>query len=155
MQSMRLNNGCIMGCYDEFASFNDSLDKGSSGSSEKARYLSLYSGTKWSKKTKTSGCVEVDDPRFNMIAFTQPFYATQFARTNQVDGFFQRFLLSIPKERYVKIKEKRDEINKEEELIDMKLVMNNIYNRCVNQPLVLTLNHDAVELYEKLPRFSG
>ena len=30
----------------------------------------------------------------------------------------------------------------------MKLVMNNIYNRCVNQPLVLTLNHDAVELYE-------
>ena len=33
MQSMHANNGCIMGCYNEFATFNDNLDKGNSGSS--------------------------------------------------------------------------------------------------------------------------
>lgn len=47
MQCLRLNGDCMMGCHDEFASFNDNLDKGTSGSSERARYLSLYSATAW------------------------------------------------------------------------------------------------------------
>ena len=148
MQTMRLNNGCIMGCYGEFASFNDNLDKGSSGSSEKARYLSLYSGTTWSMKMKTSGCVEMQDPRFNMIAFTQPYYATQFPRNNQMDGFFQRFLISVPKETYIKIKEKRELIEKQEDLVDMHGIMECIYHRCVNQPLTLSLDDEAMDLYE-------
>jgi len=33
-------------------------------------YRSLYSGSTSSKKTKTSGCLEMHDLRFNMIAFT-------------------------------------------------------------------------------------
>ena len=71
MQSMRLNNGTVMAWHDEFSTFNDSLDKGNSGSCEKSRYLSLYSGSSWSKKTKTSGNIEVIDPRLNMFAFMQ------------------------------------------------------------------------------------
>ena len=55
MQCLRLNDECMLGSHDEFASFNDNLDKGSSGNSERARYVSLYSATSWSKKTKTSG----------------------------------------------------------------------------------------------------
>ena len=104
MQSMRLNNGTVMACHDEFSTFNDSLDKGNSGSCEKSRYLSLYSGASWSKKTKTSGNIEVIDPRLNMFAFTQPYYAAQFARNNLSDGFYQRFLISVPREVYVKRK---------------------------------------------------
>jgi len=95
-----------MGCYDEFASFNDNLDKGTSGSSEKAR-LSLYSGSTWSKKTKTSGCFEMHDPRFNMIAFTQPYYTAQFARSNQLDGFFIRDSYSQCLKKYTSRSKKR------------------------------------------------
>ena len=36
MKSMKDNDGCFMTIHDEFASFNDSLDKGSSGVSEKS-----------------------------------------------------------------------------------------------------------------------
>ena len=149
MQSMRANNGCIMGCYDEFATFNDNLDKGNSGSSEKARYLSLYSGSSWSKRTKTSGCLEMNDPRFHMFAFTQPYYAAQFARNNLHDGFYQRFLLSLPREVYVKIDQKKDLLAKNETLLDMKITLEQIYTRCSQGNVRLTLTEDAKKLYEE------
>ena len=148
MQAMRLNNGCILGCHDEFACFNDNLDKGSSGSSERARYLSLYSGSSWSRKTKTSGCIEMTDPRYSMIAFTQPFYATQFAMKNKMDGFFQRFLVSVPKETYIKMSEKRDLLIQNEHILDMQSVMGNIYDRCCKEKLTLEFVGEAKELYD-------
>ena len=43
----------------------------------------------------------MDDPRFNFVSFTQPFYAMNFAKTNVHDGFFQRFMISIPEEVYI------------------------------------------------------
>ena len=88
--------------------YNDNLDKGVPGFSEKARYLSLYSGSKWSKKTRISGCIEMSSPRFNMCAFTQPFYAVNYAQNNVSDGFYQRFILSVPEEVYIKIKKKKE-----------------------------------------------
>ena len=113
MKPMKKNDGCIMAVHDEFASFNDSLDKGSAGASEKSRYLSLYSGSSWSKNTKTNGKPDLIDPRLSLIAYTQPYYATQFARNNYYDGFFQRFLLSVPEEVFITTTDKKTKPVKE------------------------------------------
>jgi hypothetical protein len=98
MKTLCQNNGTLVGVYDEFSTLIDSLDKGTTGSSEKGRYLSLYSAVDWSKKTKTSGNLMIKDPRLNLISYTQPFYGANFARNNLQDGFFQRFLITIPSE---------------------------------------------------------
>lgn len=106
MKSMTQNNGSLMGVYDEFSTLIDNIDKGSTGSIEKGRYISLYSAVDWSKKTKSAGNMLVKDPgRLNMISYTQPFYATNFARNNLQDGFFQRFLITVPCEVFIKMKE--------------------------------------------------
>ena len=96
MKAMHENNDSILGVFDEFSTLIDNIDKGSTGTSEKGRYLSLYSAVDWSKKTKASGNIHVKDPRLNIISFTQPFYAINFARNNIQDGFFQRFLVTVP-----------------------------------------------------------
>ena len=149
MQSMRQNKGCIMACHDEFSTFNDGLDKGSSGSSEKSRYLSLYSGSSWSKKTKTSGNVEVKDPRLNMFAFTQPYYAAQFARGNLSDGFYQRFLISVPQEVFIKRQDKMKIRDQQIALINMRDVLQYIYNMCSEKDIQLKFSEEGELLYEK------
>ena len=98
------NNGSLLGVFDEFSTLIDSLDKGTTGSSEKGRYISLYSAVNWSKKTKTSGNMMIKDPHFNLISYTQPFYVANFARNIL---FFQRFLITVPGEVYVKMDEKK------------------------------------------------
>ena len=138
MKSMRENDGCVLAVHDEFAAFNDSLDKGCSGSSEKARYLSLYSGTNWSKKTKTNGNTDMIDPRFNLIAYTQPYYATQFAQNNFYDGFFQRFLLSVPEEVFITMQKKKEYLSEYEDVINMQQCLKAIYTLCHGNPLKLT-----------------
>ena len=52
LKAMKENNGCVLGFFDEFSNFNDSLDKGSNGSAERSRFLTLYNGGRWSKKRK-------------------------------------------------------------------------------------------------------
>ena len=44
LKRLRENDRCILASHDEFSTFNDSIDKGSSGSSERSRFLSLFSG---------------------------------------------------------------------------------------------------------------
>ena len=88
MKAISDNNGTILGIYDEFSTFLDNMDKGTTGSSEKGRYLSLFSAVDWSKKTKSAGSLQIKDPRFSMISFTQPNYALNFVRNSQ---FFKNF----------------------------------------------------------------
>lgn len=74
------------------------------------------------------------DPRYNMFAFTQPYYAVQFAQNNTSYGFYQRFLLSVPQEVYVKINDKKQLKEQQEQLVDVG-------------KLVLTT--EAMQVYEK------
>lgn len=96
MKEMEDNHGSVIGVFDEFATFRDNLDKGSSGAAEKGRFLSLFNASSWKKSTKSSGTVNIEDPRFNLISYTQPKYACGFSRNNVSDGFFQRFLITLP-----------------------------------------------------------
>ena len=62
-----------------------------------------------------------------MFAFMQPYYVAQFARNNLSDGFYQQFLISVPREVYVKRKEKREMLQKVQALVDMKAVLESIW----------------------------
>ena len=101
MKEMEDNHGSVIGVFDEFATFRDNLDKGSSGAAEKGRFLSLFNASSWKKSTKSSGTVNIEDPRFNLISYTQPKYACGFSRNNVSDGFFQRFLITLPGLSYI------------------------------------------------------
>ena len=106
MKTIDKNNGKIMGVYDKFSTFLDNIDKGSTGPSEKGRYLSLFSAVDCSKRTKSSGSSNIKDPRFNMVNFTQPHFALNFVNSSQNDGFFQRFLITMIEEVLIMIEEK-------------------------------------------------
>ena len=88
------NNGSLLGVFDEFSTLIDSLDKGTTGSSEIGRYLSLYSAVDWSKKTKTSGNI------MNM-----------------------HFLITVPGEVYVKMDEKEAAFNNTKDIIDLNKLL--------------------------------
>ena len=80
-KSLTENKGSVISVNDEFSNFVENLDRGSTGNGEKSRILTLYNGSNWSKKTKTSGCFTIEDPRLNIVGFTQPYYLFHFART--------------------------------------------------------------------------
>ena len=129
MKAMNDNGGTILSAKDEFASFNDAFDKNSNNNMERSRFLSLYSCTHWSRTTKTNGTISMADPRFNLISFTQPFYLVNFARSSTMDGFFQRFMTSVPKEIMVKRAEKKA-MKKEYEqksMLDMNKLLRLLY----------------------------
>ena len=94
MRSMNKDKGCMLSVNDEFAHFIENFDCGSTGNGEKSRILTLYNGSNWSKKTKTSEYVKIEDPHFNLVGFTQHHFLMQFAQNiqNLKDGFFQCFL---------------------------------------------------------------
>ena len=52
MKGMIENNNTLFGVFDELATFNDGLDKGSNGVSERSRFLTLFNGGRWKKKRK-------------------------------------------------------------------------------------------------------
>ena len=81
---------------------------GVNGSFERSRYLSLYNSKSWKKVIK-SGEVSLQRPRFELLAYTQPMNLMKFARTNNHDGFFQRFIATCPKEVYILYEEKEKE----------------------------------------------
>ena len=136
MKALSQNNGSLIGVFDEFSTLIDNLDKGSTGSSEKGRYLSLYSAVDWSKKTKTAGNLFVKDPRLNIISYTQPFYAANFAMNNLQDGFFQRFLITIPGEVYVKMEEKENAVKNFNEIVELDKMLQNIYDNVLEMHLL-------------------
>ena len=51
----------------------------------------------FSKHSKTVDNLIVTDPRFNIMAYTQPTTAANVSKKqNTDDGFFQRFLVALP-----------------------------------------------------------
>ena len=91
-KALESTKGNVISVNDEFANFMESLDNGAKkNNTEKSRILTLYNATSWSKRTKTCGSFSIEDPRFQMIGFTQPDYLFEFARNpaNLRDGFFQ------------------------------------------------------------------
>lgn len=89
------------------------------------------------------------DPRYNMFAFTQPYYAVQFAQNNTSYGFYQRFLLSVPQEVYVKINDKKQLKEQQEQLVDVGKILKKIYEKCSNENIQLVLTTEAMQVYEK------
>ena len=70
MKVMIENSNLILRVFDEFSTFNDNIDKGSFGTCEQGRHLSLFSGVNWSKSTKSNGLLNIKDPSFNLISYT-------------------------------------------------------------------------------------
>lgn len=62
LKGLHQNNGSLLEVYDEFSTLIDNLDEGSTGSSEKGRYLSLYSAVDWSKKNQDKWQVDGERP---------------------------------------------------------------------------------------------
>ena len=149
-KAMVQNNGSILGVFDEFSTLIDNIDKGSTGTSEKGRYLSLYSAVDWSKKTKSSGNMYVKDPRLNIISYTQPFYAVNFARNNVQDGFFQRFMLTVPAEAFIKSDIKENAMKKSKDVISLSSIFQKIYKNCSGDGVEIKLNEEADKLYRNL-----
>lgn len=153
MSAMMRNSQCALGLYDEMATFDDSLDKGSSKSFERSRFLTLFGGGKWKKNTKTSGDCVLEDPRFNMASFTQPHYLAQFAESNKKNGLFGRFLVTSPEDRFVMMEEKKRLIRKkckEGNNINMLDILISIYDRCVGNGVEVILSEEAKLLYDDL-----
>ena len=65
----------------------------------------------------------------------QPFYATNFAQTNEHDGFFQRFMISIPEEVYITRKQKKETKNQNsvKNGLDMQKVLARIFKRSIKK----------------------
>ena len=150
MTAMMRNNQCMLGLYDEMATFDDALDKGSSKSFDRSRFLTLFGAGKWKKNTKTSGNCILNDPRFNMVSFTQPYYISEVAENNKQNGFFARLLVSNPDERFVTMNMKKQLIKTNAQQINMKKVLESIYQRCVEKGIEVILDKDAEVLYDNL-----
>eukprot|EP00111_Clytia_hemisphaerica_P013630 TCONS_00040078-protein len=151
MKGLQDNDFTLLCVYDEFSTLVDSLDKGSNGNCDKGRYLTLCSAVTWSKKTKTNGTMTLKDPRHSIISYKQPFYAINFARNNLQDGFFQRFLITVPQEVFVMLKEKENAVKADgASSIILSDILRNIYNICCEEVINMTLSEAAKELYTKL-----
>ena len=152
MTDLKANNNTALGIFDEFSTFKDNLDKGNSGSAEKGRYLSLFNASNWSKSTKGPGKAGANliDPRFQLISYTQPFYACNFGRQNTSDGFFQRFLTTLPKEVFVELEEKEEKIlSDSQNLIVLADVFSRIYSQCKKaHSISLVLDSEAYDSYK-------
>ena len=142
------NQGNILGVFDEFSVCVDNMDKGNSGTAERGRYLSLYDASNWMKSTKSSGTVKIEDPRFNLISFTQPYFALNFSRNSTCDGFYQRFLLTIPQEVFVTFDQKEAKINEITQTeFQMSTIFKNIAQECKGG-LTLHLDDDALTAFK-------
>ena len=153
MSAMLKNNQCAIGLFDEMATFDDSLDKGSNKSFDLSRLLTLFGAGKWKKNTKTSGECVLPDPRFNMASFTQPHYLHQFADNNAKNRFFARFLVSLPEERFVELDDKIEFIRQNARrgnAINMSQIFKSIYERCVKNGVELFVSDDGSQIYKEV-----
>ena len=144
------NRGSVISLNDEFSTFIDGLDNGKNSVADKSRILSLYNGSSWSKKTKTSGSFHLSSTRFNLVAFTQPNYLINFSRDklNQCDGFFQRFLIGCPQEVYIKMEEQQESLKRTNDNVNMGSVLKDIFDHC-KEPCEIHLSKEAAELYKE------
>ena len=126
---LKLNDGSILGAPDEFSSFIDNLDKNSNGNSDRARYLSLHSGSSWAKRIKGGGSMSVKNPRFNFMSFIQNYpLANTISRQNHYEGFYPRFLIATPKEVFTKFGDKFRH-SEQEDNVDMQQIVQMIYDK--------------------------
>lgn len=148
LSTLKKNNGSVLCAVDEFSTFLDAMDKNSNGSAEKSRYLSLWSGCNWSKKTKHAGLEEIENPRFQFVGFNQNYYLiNMIMNTNHFDGFLPRFLVATPKERYTTPSEKIT-ASKEQDNLNMQTIFNKIFNTFFKQGFTFKLDQDALKVFE-------
>ena len=161
VKTLMRNNNTAVGLYDEIGTFNDGMDRGSTGSFDRSVYLSLYNAKKFLKATKTSGNVIMKNPRFSLFIFTQEAPIEKFIAENLDNGFFQRFLLSYPPEKPVMMQEKKQLMLVENEITDLREIFIRIYKRCTNRvnqssdgvdnqsvSVRLELDEDAMKVYD-------
>lgn len=53
------------------------------------------------KRTRPIQSIHMQDPQFNLIAFTQPCYMVNFHKNSTNGSFFKRFLTSVLKEQFI------------------------------------------------------
>ena len=147
MSTLNENNGSVLCAVDEFSSFLDAMDKNSNGNVERSRYLSLWSGSTWSKKTKHGGHIQITEPRFQFVGFNQNYFLLNMVmNNNHFDGFLPRFLVATPKEEYITLKEKVDAA-KSECQIDMQSVFNRIFQTFFNSGYTFNLDEESLQLF--------
>ena len=149
MQNLLQNDGMTCAAIDEFSTFIDMLDSKQTGNAERSRYLSLWSGMSWQKKTKTAGLETITNPRFQFCSFLQNFYLMDMiVNNNQFDGFLPRFLVATPKEIFVPLKEKMKPVL-EDEMIDISQVLSTLHENFFNGGVTWSLSENALKLFEE------
>ena len=152
MGSLIDNKGSVLCAVDEFGSFLDAIDKNGNGNIEKYRYLSLYSGMSWAKKTKNSGLIKIEEPRFQLTAFYQNYHLINLVlNSNHSDGFLGRFLVATPKEEYITLSEKNnsvDEIDDPISVLNIQELFNRVYEKFFKDGAIFKLNDMATKLFE-------
>ena len=142
------NEGAVIAMNDEFATFLENVDR--RDGIERSRILNLCQAMPWGKWTKTEGTVNIEDPRFNLIAFSQIENIIEFGRKNLTDGLFQRFLCACPEEIFIYREEQKQALVEIRSTIDMEAVLKILYTSCKDKDFVITLSDKADELYTKV-----
>ena len=148
MLALQQNSRAIASMNDEFATFVNNLEQ-TSGGVDKCRVLSLFNATTWSKYTKTNGIIMVEDPRFNLLGFSQSHNVIDFAQKNLSDGLFQRFLCGVPEEVYVYRKEIKEEIANAVSTINLEEILKILFQFCSTKDVVIRLSEDAENAYDE------
>ena len=110
----------------------------------------MYQAMPWGKWTKTEGTVIIEDPRFNLIAFSQIENIIEFGRKNLTDGIFQRFLCACPEEIFVYREEQKQALVDIQSTVDMEAVLKIVYTSCKDKDFAITLSDEADALYTKV-----
>ena len=146
LKTLRENNGSVLACIDEFSTFMDNLDKGTNGHAERSRYLSLWSGTSWSKRTKNDGLESVQNPRYHLTSFLQNYYLiNHMCNDVHYDGFFSRFLVACPAEVYVTLNEKVGAAIADDPINVVQVV--SVINQIFQDGFDFLLDEPAMELF--------
>ena len=148
MLALQQNKGSVISTNDEFQNLLDNINT-NSGNLERSRVLSLYNAKTWSKVTKTYGHVIVEDPRFTILGFTQNENVVKFGQDYTTDGFFQRYLVVMPKEVYIYRQEIKEAINSAKSVIDLQSVLGVLHENCTETDITVNLSEPAEYLYDE------
>ena len=148
MKALIQIDGCMFAAIDEFSTFVDAIDERGGGNADRSRYLSLWSGVSWKKKTKTAGLESVENPRFQFTSFLQNFFLMDMiVNRNQFDGFLPRFIVATPKEVFVPIKEKMQQVFGPEDL-DMEDLLSSMHSCFYPQGVTFKVDGEAMKPFE-------
>ena len=146
LSALKDNKGNVYCAVDELKAFLDVMDK-NGGHAERCRYLSLWSGLNWSKRTKGSGNNEVRNPRFNFTSFNQNYFLMELLLNNShYDGFLPRFLVATPDEVFIGLDEKID-ASKEHEPVNMRKLFRQLYGKFRNG-CIFVFDDEALEIFK-------